>query len=80
MLGKMSLLSFMEKRFYSHKSNSHYMNISHEMSSRFSRRLHSGQNKAGNMAAYVILKFCNTTGGRKTVGKKNQCSLNSGFL
>ena len=61
MLGKMSLLSYMEKRFYSHKINSHYINISHEMSCKFSHKLPSGQNKAGNTAAYVILKFYNTT-------------------
>lgn len=79
MLGKMSLLSYMEKRCYSHKSNSRYINISHEMSSRFSHKLPSGQNKARNMAAFVILKFYNITGDRKTVEKKNQFSGNSGF-
>ena len=79
MLGKMSLLSYMGKRCYSHKINSRYINISHEMSSRFSRKLPSGQNKAGNTAAFVILKFYNPTGDRKTVEKKNQLSGNSGF-
>ena len=34
------------------------------MSARFSLKLPSGQNKAGNMVAYMILNFCNTTGNR----------------